>query len=417
MSESDPPRMLRAWPAFVALGVVVMLSLGMVGLDLVEDRAIASRTTELAGNALRSIQLVDDMRSQVHALAQPGDRTQRLVAARARLAYDAREYDPLATWPGEREEWTRLQQQLAPLLQPSSSTTPVDSTIEGTLDRLVDINQREALAMRDELAGVFRTGLLVDLAGVTAAIALALIVGGLLSRALRRQHVLLAAHLALLEDRRRELEAFAGRVAHDLRGALAPVRMAADIVAREVSPDLKPLVERIARGSVHMTAIIDDLLALSVSGHPGIGEADVAPVLRDVVDDLRPELEGADVALDLHDGRVRCSRSVLHQLVANLVVNAAKYRSPARRLAVAVGCTRADDTVEIDIEDNGIGMDAETAAHVFEPLFRGRMVRHLPGSGLGLAIVKRTVDALGGTCSVRSVPDRGTRISLRLPAA
>ncbi len=67
----------------------------------------------------------------------------------------------------------------------------------------------------------------------------------------------------------------------------------------------------------------------------------------------------------------------------------------------------------IVVEDNGIGMDGESAKHVFEPFFRGPTDRH--GHGLGLTIVERTARALAGSCELSSVPDRGTRITVRLP--
>jgi signal transduction histidine kinase len=107
---------------------------------------------------------------------------------------------------------------------------------------------------------------------------------------------------------------------------------------------------------------------------------------------------------------------VLTQVLRNLIANSAKYRSPERSLALHIDAHRAGSEVEIAIGDNGIGMDDETARRAFEPFFRARMAR-VGGHGLGLAIVKRTVDALGGTCSLTSARDHGTEVKIRLPAA
>jgi signal transduction histidine kinase len=61
-------------------------------------------------------------------------------------------------------------------------------------------------------------------------------------------------------------------------------------------------------------------------------------------------------------------------------------------------------------------MDAETAAHAFEPLYRAAGSSS-PGHGLGLAIVRRTVQSVGGTVELTSTKGEGTRVTVRVPAA
>jgi signal transduction histidine kinase len=73
--------------------------------------------------------------------------------------------------------------------------------------------------------------------------------------------------------------------------------------------------------------------------------------------------------------------------------------------------------VEIVVTDNGVGMTREAVAHAFDPFYRASTARSIPGHGLGLAIVKRTLDAMGGDCQLDSVPNQGTSVTLRLPAA
>ncbi len=65
----------------------------------------------------------------------------------------------------------------------------------------------------------------------------------------------------------------------------------------------------------------------------------------------------------------------------------------------------------IEVEDNGIGMDEETAGQALEPLFTTRA----RGTGLGLAIVKKIVEEHGGTVSIESEPDRGTKAAVVIP--
>ncbi|MEE9402906.1 MAG: ATP-binding protein, partial [Desulfobacteria bacterium] len=80
---------------------------------------------------------------------------------------------------------------------------------------------------------------------------------------------------------------------------------------------------------------------------------------------------------------------------------------PQVKLATSV----VENGVSIEVEDNGIGMDEETAARVFEPLFTTRA----RGSGLGLAIVQKIVEEHGGSVSLKSKPDRGTKAIVVVP--
>jgi signal transduction histidine kinase len=103
--------------------------------------------------------------------------------------------------------------------------------------------------------------------------------------------------------------------------------------------------------------------------------------------------------------------------VRNLVGNAIKFRSRQRKPEVHLTSRMENGAVELVVEDNGVGMDEESAAHAFEPYWRGRTDREVPGHGLGLAIVERATKAVGGSLLLTSAPDRGTRISVRLPRA
>jgi two-component system sensor histidine kinase HydH len=74
-----------------------------------------------------------------------------------------------------------------------------------------------------------------------------------------------------------------------------------------------------------------------------------------------------------------------------------------------------DGMVELEIIDNGCGMDAQTLSRIFEVFWSKRLSGTPPGSGLGLATVKRIVEAHGGGITVASEPARGTRFTLSLP--
>jgi signal transduction histidine kinase len=78
---------------------------------------------------------------------------------------------------------------------------------------------------------------------------------------------------------------------------------------------------------------------------------------------------------------------------------------------VKLATSVVENGISIEVEDNGIGMDEETAAQAFEPLFTTKA----RGSGLGLAIVKKIIEEHGGSVSLDSEPDRGTKATVVIP--
>jgi signal transduction histidine kinase len=74
--------------------------------------------------------------------------------------------------------------------------------------------------------------------------------------------------------------------------------------------------------------------------------------------------------------------------------------------------------VEIRVSDTGVGIAPEELPKIFERFYRVKhpKTRHVTGTGLGLSLVKGIVEAHHGTVDVESVPDRGTKVTIRLPA-
>jgi len=410
-AQGSPSKVAVVWPALAALGVVVGLSIVAVALDLVIGRGVAERTDQLVENSLRSVALADDLRYQAHRLAE--DRAD-LIAIAGQIGADAREYDPIANGPAERAEWTQLQL-LLDRLQRAHDDHALISQIESSIGRLVAINQRDAALDAAAIGALHHNGLLADLVIGAITALLAAGVGYVLIRSLRRQRQLVELYVESTRERTRELVAFAGRVAHDLRGPLAPIGGYTDMLGMGADP--RHIAPKIRRSVDRMAQIIDDLLALSVAGRPPKGNGDVASVIRELCDDLRDDLREVDVVVSTQACNVACTPSVLSQMLRNVVSNSIKYRAPDRRLRLAIDAHATEGDVEIAVADNGVGMSPDAAEHAFEAFYRASATRELPGHGLGLAIVKRTIDAMGGDCHLVSVPNEGTRVTLHLPAA
>ena len=82
---------------------------------------------------------------------------------------------------------------------------------------------------------------------------------------------------------------------------------------------------------------------------------------------------------------------------------------------IEISCTESDEFVTVSVADNGVGMDGETVAHIFEKFYQGDTSHKAEGNGLGLALAARIVKLYGGRIDVESTPGVGSRFSVRLP--
>lgn len=102
-------------------------------------------------------------------------------------------------------------------------------------------------------------------------------------------------------------------------------------------------------------------------------------------------------------------------LISNLLDNAVKYSKDNPEIKITTSNTAS--VFIVSIEDNGIGMDRDTAKQIFEKFYRAHTgnLHNVKGFGLGLSYVKTIVDALGGVIKVDSVLGRGTIFTLQFP--
>ena len=103
----------------------------------------------------------------------------------------------------------------------------------------------------------------------------------------------------------------------------------------------------------------------------------------------------------------------IDQVLLNLVVNARDALPVGGRITVRIHA--ADGTAELEVIDNGAGIAPEIASRIFDPFFTTKLGHG--GTGLGLATVQSIVTQSGGSVDVSSAPERGTRFSVRWPAA
>lgn len=218
---------------------------------------------------------------------------------------------------------------------------------------------------------------------------------------------------------------FLTTAAHELRTPMTSVLGFAELlIQRDYTPERqRELLQRIHRQSRAMMDILDELLDLARIESRHALDFQFCPVelpalCRQTVDDFGApdgrEPPALDLALALPAPWVHVDPAKLGQALRNLLSNAYKY-SPGGGSVTLRLLRHGAGEVDIEVEDRGIGMNAEELERVTERFYRADRSGAIPGTGLGMAIVKEIVELMGGSLHLRSEPGRGTTATLRLP--
>ena len=237
-----------------------------------------------------------------------------------------------------------------------------------------------------------------------------------------------AATIALRNvTERRRVEArrldFYSIVAHDLRSPLAAMLLRTETILRGgrglVSAELISDMRKMESNIRSMVALINDFLDLARLEGGGYQLAredlDLGDLVRSAIDDIRPVVEAAGLAIELREPatpvRVSADRHRLVQVVANLLSNATKFTAPGGAIRVEVA--PRGSACELVVTDTGRGIPADALPRLFERYSRASTDR--AGTGLGLMIVREIVEAHGGTVEVTSDVGVGSTFRVRLP--
>lgn len=361
--------------------------------------------------------------------------SRQLSSVQQALTSELQRYRGLPESPEEKRLVAELDDQLPRLdaaidayLKSAAAAPGFDeqlARVSKLLERLERMNANEALTSANSImllrGHAARVALLLGLTSVAIAIVALLMALLVVREQARRMH----ENAALLAGRSAELEAFSGRVAHDLKDPLSAMvlgvqvaRKAADVDARSAQS-----LERLERQITRMNGIIDGLLEFARSGanpKPD-ARADLNEVLNEVVSTLHPKAEAANAELRIEPFapvQVACTPGALGSVMANLVGNAVKYivesRHAERRINIRV--RECADAAHIEIDDNGPGLPLGAERHIFEPFQRLPETKQ-PGVGLGLATVKKILESYHGRVGVVSRLGNGSTFWFEIPLA
>lgn len=221
--------------------------------------------------------------------------------------------------------------------------------------------------------------------------------------------------IAFLREKR-----FSSNAAHELRTPLTIIRTNLEILAMNETPaieDYEHVVKIIKKQNQRMIALVEDLFALSAMKSSSIEDVfDVKEIIADIIREMQPlaNQRKIDIQSELSSGLIKGNPIIFRQAVANLIENGIKYNTEQGTLKVRSLIEK--NQYIIAVEDTGIGIDQEQAAHIFEPFYRieNSRSRNTAGAGLGLALCREIIEGHGGSVAYSPL-EHGSLFTIQLP--
>ncbi|MBV6692491.1 ATP-binding protein [Serratia quinivorans] len=224
-----------------------------------------------------------------------------------------------------------------------------------------------------------------------------------------RLELLVSAREQLLHD-----------VSHELRSPLARLQLAIGL-ARQNAGNVENSLQRIEHEAGRLDKMIGELLALSRAESNSLPDEeyfDLYGLVDAVVSDARYEAQipGVDIVLQASsdvDYTVKGNAELMRRAVDNIVRNALRFSSHGQRVTVVL--TRIEQLFQIEVSDQGPGVEESKISSIFDPFVRVKSAMSGKGYGLGLAITRKVVLAHGGQVEARNGEREGLVITLRIP--
>jgi len=233
------------------------------------------------------------------------------------------------------------------------------------------------------------------------------------------------AMLARLDESFRRLARFSSDLSHELRTPINNLRGEAEVaLSRQREPaEYRRVLESGLEECARLGRLIDTLLFIAKADNPAEGircrTLDGAAECRAVADFFEAMAAERNLAILVRGGGpVHGDPELVRRALANLVDNAVRHTAIGGHIDLTVREQSGRGT-DIEVRDNGAGINAEHLPRIFERFYRGEkspgQAHATSGFGLGLAIVKSIMDLHGGTVEIASTPGSGTTITLFFP--
>ncbi len=227
-----------------------------------------------------------------------------------------------------------------------------------------------------------------------------------------------ASRTRILEKTNSELDRFVYSVSHDIRSPLSSIQGIVNLM--RVDPDgIKKYIDLVESSVKRLESFTGEILNYSRNSRTKVASKSID--FTSILDKTMASLEFSDKEASVKFNKeINCDESFhsdpwrLEVILNNVISNAIKYRNQKREdQFVSIKAKTENKTLNISIEDNGIGIDKHHLDNIFDMFYRA--TEDSQGSGLGLYIVYETVKLLKGQIEITSTLNMGTKVSISLP--
>ena len=229
---------------------------------------------------------------------------------------------------------------------------------------------------------------------------------------------LIETHKRLVtQERIAALGRAAAQVAHEVKNPLAGLLLYSlhlKSKASNFSESEAYLVDKIVETINHLNSRVEQILGFARPVSLTLHSGNLNQIINDILELLRPQLTANKVEVRLSLGQqaayAMLDEASIRGALMNLILNAIEAMPEGGTLSIAIDQT--DETLRIEIADTGPGIGDEEAKKIFEPFYTTKE----QGLGLGMPYARKIIEQHGGTISLSSQPEKGTTITVALPA-
>ncbi len=214
-------------------------------------------------------------------------------------------------------------------------------------------------------------------------------------------------------------------VSHELYTPLTIIKGSLDILRDEEKDESKMKLLQLAQNAISRQKLIIRNLIEAAELERGEIKLELRPVkieelILSLADEFKPQLldKGISMSINIKEDipPVLADRIRIKHVLRNLINNAIKFNKKEGKILIEV---EKKENIEVCIEDTGIGIPEDKVNKIFQRLYQvdSSTSRRYGGTGMGLMVVKETIEAHGGSVSVKSKEGKGTRICFTLPFA
>ncbi len=226
-----------------------------------------------------------------------------------------------------------------------------------------------------------------------------------------------------LSKQNQDLEQFSFILSHNIRASVAHILGLSSIFNRNdmADPYNREILGHLDKSSQNLDAVIKDLtkiLTVRSKAHQEVELCILDEIYEEVVEKLKPDIDRlrAQITLSIEGSKyLRLVKAYVRNIFNELITNALKFHHPRRALQIKVSAINDGDTLQLIVEDNGLGFDEQyVSEHKVFGLYQ-RMHTHVVGKGLGLFILKTQIEALKGSIHFESIVLGGAKFIVTLP--